>query len=185
MSEIATANINNFASRDSTGRVSPESDFEQFITLNIDQIQDLIDQSVQKTVQPLQDRIESLESIVASQGEEIAALRLKLTCLEQNQDKQSENQLIQLQLIHKLKEEIIPSTTAPTVTESERIERIEKLCTDAPKHEISLSELRGRLGIDTSVLSRLLKRIDADMFYLRKSTLDKRVRYLCLRPEVR
>ena len=110
---------------------------------------------------------------VASQSNKIAAL-------EATQDTLSENQLIQLQLIHKLREKT-HKETRPSQGEMKKVSRIEKLCTDAPKHEISLSELRGRLGIDKSVLSRLLRKIDRDKFYLRKSTLDKRIRYLCQR----
>ena len=113
--------------------------------------------------------------------DEVSQLREEITSLEATQDTLSDNQLIQLRLIHELKDK----SNGPTDTEKERVERIEKLCSDAPNHEISLSEIRGRLGIDKSVLSRLLKRINGDKFYLRKSTLDKRIRYLCLRPEVR
>ena len=164
MSEIASASINTFGP-------SPKADFEspseQLITLTYGQLQDLIVQAVQEGIQPLQD--------------EIAQLREEITSLEAAQDTLSDNQLIQLRLIHELKDK----SNGPTDTEKERVERIEKLCSDAPNHEISLSELRGRLGIDKAVLSRLLKRINGDKFYLRKSTLDKRIRYLCLRPKVR
>jgi uncharacterized coiled-coil protein SlyX len=48
-------------------------------------------------LQPLQDRISSLESIIALQGERIAAL-------EATASHQEENLLIQLQLIKQLRE---------------------------------------------------------------------------------
>ena len=129
----------------------------------------------------MQDEISQLREEIDQDRREIASLHAKLASLEKDRDVLSDNQLIQLRLIHELKDK----SNGPTDTEKERVERIEKLCTDAPKHEISLSELRGRLGIDKSVLSRLLKRVDKDKFYLRKSSLDKRIRYLCLWPEVR
>ena len=160
MNEVAIASINTFGP-------SPKAGFESLITLTYGQLQDLIVQAVQEAIQPLQD--------------EVSQLREEITSLEATQDTLSDNQLIQLRLIHELKDK----SNGPTDTEKERVERIEKLCSDAPNHEISLSELRGRLGIDKAVLSRLLKRINGDKFYLRKSTLDKRIRYLCLRPEVR
>ena len=160
MNEVAIASINTFGP-------SPKAGFESLITLTYGQLQDLIVQAVQEAIQPLQD--------------EVSQLREEITSLEATQDTLSDNQLIQLRLIHELKDK----SNGPTDTEKERVERIEKLCSDAPNHEISLSEIRGRLGIDKSVLSRLLKRINGDKFYLRKSTLDKRIRYLCLRPEVR
>ena len=160
MIETATA-INTLPS--AARQAGFESPSEQLITLTYGQLV----QAVQEAIQPLQD--------------EIAQLREEITSLEAAQDTLSDNQLIQLRLIHELKDK----SNGPTDTEKERVERIEKLCSDAPNHEISLSELRGRLGIDKAVLSRLLKRINGDKFYLRKSTLDKRIRYLCLRPEVR
>ena len=160
MNNLANASINTFGP-------SPKAGFESLITLTYGQLQDLIVQAVQEAIQPLQD--------------EVSQLREEITSLEATQDTLSDNQLIQLRLIHELKDK----SNGPTDTEKERVERIEKLCSDAPNHEISLSEIRGRLGIDKSVLSRLLKRINGDKFYLRKSTLDKRIRYLCLRPKVR
>ena len=160
MTQIAIASINTFGPSPKAGFESPS---EQLITLTYGQLV----QAVQEAIQPLQD--------------EIAQLREEITSLEAAQDTLSDNQLIQLRLIHELKDK----SNGPTDTEKERVERIEKLCSDAPNHEISLSELRGRLGIDKAVLSRLLKRINGDKFYLRKSTLDKRIRYLCLRPKVR
>ena len=163
MTEVASASINTFG----PSPKAIESPSEQLITLTYGQLQDLIDQAVQEAIQPLQD--------------EVSQLREEITSLEATQDTLSDNQLIQLRLIHELKDK----SNGPTDTEKERVERIEKLCSDAPNHEISLSELRGRLGIDKAVLSRLLKRINGDKFYLRKSTLDKRIRYLCLRPKVR
>ena len=159
MTEVASASINTFG----PSPKAIESPSEQLITLTYGQLQGLIEAAIQ----PLQ--------------AEIAQLREEITSLEAAQDTLSDNQLIQLRLIHELKDK----SNGPTDTEKERVERIEKLCSDAPNHEISLSELRGRLGIDKAVLSRLLKRINGDKFYLRKSTLDKRIRYLCLRPKVR
>ena len=160
MTKLASARINTFGPSPKAGFESPS---EQLITLSYGQLV----QAVQEAIQPLQD--------------EISQLREEITSLEAAQDTLSDNQLIQLRLIHELKDK----SNGPTDTEKERVERIEKLCSDAPNHEISLSEIRGRLGIDKSVLSRLLKRINGDKFYLRKSTLDKRIRYLCLRPKVR
>ena len=178
MNNVATSRINTFGPSPKAGFESPS---EQLITLTYGQLQDLIVQAVQESIQPLQDEVSQLREEIGQDRREIASLHAKLASLEKDRDVLSENQLIQLRLIHELKDK----SNGPTDTEKERVERIEKLCSDAPNHEISLSEIRGRLGIDKSVLSRLLKRINGDKFYLRKSTLDKRIRYLCLRPEVR
>ena len=162
----------------------PDEQKDSFVSPSddaISQLQTIITKAVQEAIKPLLERISELEDTLAGQHEEIAALRASVTSMEKDRDVLSDNQLIQLRLIHELK----GNADSPTEKERERIERIEKLCIDAPNHEISLSELRGRLGIDKAVLSRLLKRINQDKFCLRKSTLDKRIRYLCLRPEVR
>jgi chromosome segregation ATPase len=170
MNNVATASLNIFGQSPEAGFAKPS---ETTITVPASLLQDLLG-----TIQSLKDEVTQLRAIVASQGEKIASLEstqeaeISRVCVDIAYDRQ------RLAKLENRQEE-------PTATESERIERIEKLCTDAPKHEISLSELRGRLGIDKSVLSRLLKRIDADRFYLRKSSLDKRIRYLCRRPEVR
>lgn len=148
------------------------------ITVSLADLRQIITAAVQDAIEPLKDRIEALESIVASQGEKIASI-------ESTQEHEISRVCVDIAYDRQRLAKLEKTTEEPTATESERIERIEKLCTDAPKHEISLSEIRGRLGIDKAVLSRLLKRIDADKFYLRKSTLDKRIRYLCFRPEVR
>ena len=174
MSEIANARINSFGPSPKADSVPPS---EQLVVLTYAQLQDLI----KEAIQPLKDEIAQLREEIDQDRRETASLHAKLASLEKDRDVLSDNQLIQLRLIHELKDK----SNGPTDTEKERVERIEKLCSDAPNHEISLSELRGRLGIDKAVLSRLLKRINGDKFYLRKSTLDKRIRYLCLRPEVR
>ena len=174
MNNLANASINTFGPSPKAGFESPS---EQLITLTYGQLV----QAVQEAIQPLQDEVSQLREEIGQDRREIASLHAKLASLEKDRDVLSDNQLIQLRLIHELKDK----SNGPTDTEKERVERIEKLCSDAPNHEISLSELRGRLGIDKAVLSRLLKRINGDKFYLRKSTLDKRIRYLCLRPEAR
>ena len=178
MNNVATSRINTFGPSPKVGFESPS---EQLITLTYGQLV----QAVQEAIQPLQDRISSLEDRVTGLQEENAALRAKLASLESLQEQDTTRICLDIAYDRRRLSKLENAKEEPTDTEKERVERIEKLCSDAPNHEISLSEIRGRLGIDKSVLSRLLKRINGDKFYLRKSTLDKRIRYLCLRPEVR
>ena len=182
MDNIAKASINSFG-------ISPKADFvphseEAVFVLTSSQLLDLITRAVEKALQPLQDRVSEMEDKIDRLQEDNAAMHLKLASLETTQDTLSTNQLIQLRLIREVKEDA-HKDTGPSQGELERVARIEKLCQDAPGHIISLPELRGRLGIDKAVLSRLLKRINQDKFYLRQNKTDKRIRYLCLRPEVR
>ena len=182
MIEIASARINSFGPSPKVGFVSPS---DQLISLSYGQLQELIRGAVEQALQPLQDEVTALRVTVARQGEEIASLRAKLTLLESTQEQDANRICLDIAYDRQRLAKLEHPTEEPTNTEKERVERIEKLCTDAPNHEISLSEIRGRLGIDKSVLSRLLRRINGDRFYLRKSMLDKRIRYLCLRPVVR
>jgi hypothetical protein len=175
MSKIANASINSFASQTMQANV-PQAEEPVFI-LTSHQLQDLITQAVTEAIQPLQDEVSQLRVTVARQDEKIAALQA-------TQDTHADNSLIQLRLINTLREDV-HKDSGPSAGELERVAKIEKLCTDAPGHMISLPELRGRLGLDKAVLSRLMKRVDHDRFYLRQSKTDKRIRYLCLRPEVR
>lgn len=177
MSKIADASINSFGPMPGADE-SPE---ESIFVLTSSQLRQII----QDALQPLRDEVEALREERDRDREDIASLRLKLASLESLQEQDTTRILLDVATDRRRLAALEHPIEEPTDTEKERTERIEKLCTDAPKHEISLSELRGRLGIDKSVLSRLLKRIDRDKFYLRKSPLDKRVRYLCLRPEVR
>jgi len=182
MNNVALARINTFGPSPKAGFESPS---DQLIVLTYAQLQDHIKGAIEQAIQPLQDRIEALDATVANQGEEIASLRSTVTSLESLQEQDTTRICLDIAHYRRRLAKLESAKEEPTDTEKKRIERIEKLCSYAPNHEISLSELRGRLGIDKAVLSRLLKRINGDKFYLRKSTLDKRIRYLCLRPKVR
>jgi len=153
----------------------------QLVTLTIGQLQDLIAEALQ----PLQDEIAQLREERDQDRQEIASLRAKLSSLESLHEQDVTRICLDVAHDRQRLARLEHPPKDPTDTEKERVNKIEKLCTDAPNHEISLSEIRGRLGIDKAVLSRLLKRINGDKFYLRKSMLDKRIRYLCLRPVVR
>ena len=176
MEVVDTTQINSFASQPMQANV-PQAEEAVFI-LTASQLKSIL----QEAIQPLQDEVMQLRAMIERQDEKIAALAttqehdVSRICLDIAYDRQR---------LARLEQPSHAALTAPTAGEAERIERIEKLCTDAPGHMISLPELRGRLGIDKAVLSRLLKRIDRDRFYLKKSSTDKRIRYLCLRPVVR
>ncbi len=90
MSEIALASINTF------GKASPKAvppSEEQIFVLTGPQLQEIII----RAIQPLQDRINSLEGIMAGQEQKIAVL-------EATAKHQEDNQFIQLQLISQLRE---------------------------------------------------------------------------------
>ena len=93
MSEIAIAKINSFApiAAQTDFPVSPSE--EAVFIFTSGQLSALIT----KAIEPLQDRIEDLEKIVAAQGEHIATLEARISL-------QEDNGLIQLRLINDLRE---------------------------------------------------------------------------------
>jgi uncharacterized membrane protein len=84
MDKIALADLNSFASNGMQADFVPPS--EQLITLTYGQLQDLIVQAVQVAVQPLPDEVSRLQATVASQQEEMAALRAQVRSLESLQE---------------------------------------------------------------------------------------------------
>jgi len=135
---------------------------EQLVTLTYDQLQELITQAIEKAIQPLHDRISSLEATVARQDEKIAAL-------EATQDTHADNQLIQLQLIHKMKEESrqeISATHAakPTKKTSDHINEIALILANrerglvqsaAPKHYLTKLRKEGMRFSDLAAIMGL------------------------------
>ena len=162
MNEVANASINTFGP-------SPKADFEtpsdQLITLTYGQLQGLIEAAIR----PLQD--------------EIAQLQEELASLEKVQDTLSENQLIQLRLIHGLKEK---AKKDPGKTETSRAEKIEKYITSRPDHKATFESLKGMLQINNVLLNRAIKTLMNDSpgcYIITKAQGDKRKRTLIMLPK--
>jgi hypothetical protein len=156
---------------------SPKADFvsssEQLITLTIGQLQDVIIQAVEKAIQPLQDEVESFRSIITRQDEKIAAL-------ESTQETQADNQLIQLRLIHDLRE---TPKKGPGKTEIFRAEKIEKYLASRPDHRATFETLKGHLGVDKFRLNEAIKTLmdsSPGRYGITRTPGDKRKRTLIM-----
>ena len=163
MDTLHTGSINAFS-------VSPSRD--QLITLTIGQLQDLL----KEAIQPLQDEVESFRAIVARQDEKIAAL-------ESTQETQADNQLIQLRLIHELRE---ISKKGPGKTETSRAEKIEKYLASRPDHRATFETLKGHLGVDKDLLNDAIKTLMASSpgrYGITRTPGDKRKRTLIMLPK--
>jgi len=125
--------------------------------------------------------IKSCRPIIAEE-EEDCLLSLQLASLEsavdsrlktlQNQlDVLSDNQFIQLQLIHQLKKK-------PSALQANRIELLKKLIEDNGG-KIGLSEARKRMGLKKNRFSELLAVSDA--FLLNTNKTDRRKKYITLK----
>jgi hypothetical protein len=149
MKVVDTTQIYSFAP------IAAQNDFavspsEQLITLTYDQLQELITQAVEKAIQPLQDRISSLEATVASQNE-------KITALEATQDILSENQLIQLKLIHKVREEARQEVPAPATAKktADHIDDLHRLMIEDRTQQVSIAKGARLLGISKERMRQL------------------------------
>ncbi len=133
----------------------------------------LLAEPIEAAPQPLQVRIDFLESIIARQSEKIAAL-------EATASYQEENLLIQLQLIRALKEK------KPGKTELSRAEKIERYLAARPDHKATYETLRGHLGIDKDRLNEAIKTLMASSpgrYGIARATGDKRKRALIMLPK--
>jgi hypothetical protein len=168
MKVVDTAQIYSFAP------VAVQTDFlasssEQLITLTISQLQDIITGALQ----PLQDEVVDLKATVTRQDEKIAAL-------ESTQETQADNQLIQLRLIHELRE---TSKKGPGKTEISRAEKIDKYLASRPDHKASFETLKGHLNIDNVLLNQAVKTlIDSSpgRYGITRTPGDKRKRTLVM-----
>lgn len=134
MTEVASASINTFGPSPKVDSVPPS---EQLITLTYGQLQGLIEAAIR----PLQ--------------EEIAQLREELASLEKVQDTLSENQLIQLRLIHGLKEGNQEKATTTTKKTIDHIDDLYRLMIEDKTAQVSIAKAARLLGISKERMRQL------------------------------
>jgi hypothetical protein len=175
MDKVAIARINTF------GTASPKTDSvppseESVFVLTSSQLSALITQAVEKAIQPLQDEVSQLKATVERQDEKIAAL-------EATQDTQADNSLIQLRLIHGLRE---TTKKGPGKTEISRAEKIERYLSSRPDHRATFETLKGHLGIDNVLLNQTIKTLiesSPGRYGIARIPGDKRKRTLVMLPK--
>ena len=108
---------------------------------------------------------------------EVHGLRDKVASLELENTTLSDNQLIQLRLIHALKEK------KPGKTELSRAEKIERYLAARPDHKATFETLKGHLGIDNDLLGIAIKSLlPSGKYAIIKTPGDKRKRTLVMLP---
>ena len=177
MIETATA-INTLPS--AARQAGFESPSDQLIVLTYAQLQDHIKGAIEQAIQPLQDEIAQLREEIDQDRREIASLHAKLASLEKDRDVLSDNQLIQLRLIHELKEK---ARKEPGKTELSRAEKIEKYLASRPDHKATFETLKGHLGVDNDLLGIAIKSLlPSGKYAIIKTPGDKRKRALVMLP---
>jgi len=137
----------------------------------------LLAEPIETALQPLQDRISSLESTIARLMEENAAMAA-------TQAHFIENQEIQLRLIHELKEK---ARKEPGKTELSRAEKIERYLAARPDHKATFETLKGHLQLNNvrlnEAITTLIEAHPGSYSIQKAKTGDKRKKILILLPK--
>lgn len=145
MTNAASA-INSFLpAQDACSSVSQSED--PVFILSSAQLQEIIT----KAIQPLKQEI-------ARDRKEIAALRDQLSSLEKDRDVLSDNQLIQLRLIHELKEKVNQESQSPATTTKKTTEHIDdlyRLMIEDKTAQVSIAKAARLLGISKERMRQL------------------------------
>ena len=159
-------------------QVSPSID--QLITLTIGQLQDLL----KEAIQPLQDRVESLEVTVARQDEKLAALE---STQEQDVDRLAFDICQDRQRLAKLESRpstapapIVPPKGEKTIARVAKIDEVLK-----SRGPSTLKELERILKISPKEMNRLLAKLDMRRFELHSRPGDDREKVLRLKVQIR
>jgi uncharacterized coiled-coil protein SlyX len=176
MNKLADASINSFGPAPKDDFVSPS---EQLITLTIGELQDLITQAVQKAIQPLQDRIESLESMIASQDKEMAALRSKLASQESLQE--SEISRVCVNIAEDRRRLAALEKVEPQPLQKDRGEILRALLA-ANGGKMLAKDARHKMHLGENRFSELLKR--CDFIEVKPLHSDKRKLIIILKSEL-
>jgi hypothetical protein len=173
MSEIATAKINSFApiAAQTDFAVSPSE--EAVFILTSGQLQDLI----KEAIQPLQDRIGSLEARITAQDE-------KITSLESTQEQDTNRICVDIahdrQRLTKLEQKPSTPTGAKTLARITKIDEILKA-----RGSTTLQELERILKISPKEMNRLLAKLDMRRYEVHARPGDDREKVLRLKVQIR
>ncbi len=183
MTKVANTGINTFGPSPKTDSVSPS---EQLITLTYSQLQGLIVQAVQESIQPLQDEISQLREEIDQNHQEIAALRLKMASLETLQEQDTNRICLDIAYDRRRLTALEHPAKEPGKTETSRAEKIEKYLQGRPDHRATFETLKGCLQIDNVLLNQAIKTLmdrHPGQYRIGKSPGDKRKRTLIMLPK--
>jgi TolA-binding protein len=184
MSEIAIASINTFG-------ISPKADFEPpseeaVFILTASQIQKIIRQAIQ----PLQDRMSSLEERIDHLEAENATMRLKMASVESLQETDINRICLDIahdrQRLARLEARgAAPAPTAPPQGEKTlaRVAKIDEVLKS--RGPTTLTQLEHILGICKATMTRLLGKLDMRRYELHARPGDAREKVLRLKAQIR
>ena len=178
MSKIAELPINSFASSEMQADfVSPS---EQSITVSLSDLRQIITEAVQKAIEPLQDEVMELKVTVASQGEEIAALRSKVASLESLQEQDTTR--IRLDIAYDRRRLAALEKVEPQPLQKDRGEILRALIA-ANGGKMLAKEARGKMHLPENRFSELLARME-EHIDIKPLHSDKRKLVIILKSEL-
>ena len=160
---------------------SVEPSEDTLITLTYGQLRDLITSAVKESIEPLQDRIESLESTAASQQEEMAAMKA-----DEKLDHDDIRDLFDAVTALELRPSTAPpAPPAPPKGEKSiaRIAKIEEVLKS--RGPTTLKQLEHILEISPKEMNRLLGRLDMRRYELHSRPGDDREKVLRFKAQIR
>ena len=120
------------------------------------QLSAIITDAVQEAIEPLLDRIETLEATITGQAGDMADLRQQIAALEGLHGSLSDSLYFQLQQIKGLKEEIHPIPSEPTKKTVSHIDELHRLMIEEKTQQVSIAKGARLLDISKERM-RLLK----------------------------
>ena len=156
MDNVATASLNNL--RVSEAEVPPSED--PIFVLTSSQLRQIITEAVHEAIQPLQDRIEGLESTVASQGEETVFMRSTVASLESLLE--SEISRVCVDIAHDRRRLAALEKVEPQPLQKDRGEILRALIA-ANGGKMLAKDARAKMRMDKGNFSRLLDILKDDI----------------------
>ena len=179
MIDVANAKINSLPK---TIDVSPNE--EAIFVLTSSQLSDLITEAVQKAIQPLQDRVESMEATITALDTKVSALE---STQEQDVDRICLDVAYDRQRLAKLESRpsIAPTPTAPPKGEKTiaRVAKIDEVLKS--RGPTTLKEMERILKISPKEMNRLLAKLDMRRYELHSRPGDDREKVLRLKVQIR
>jgi predicted RNase H-like nuclease (RuvC/YqgF family) len=139
--------------------------------------------TIEKAIEPLLDRISSLEATVASQQEELAAMRTRIAAVESLEEQDVTRLACDIATDRRRIASLENPHREPGKTETSRAEKIEKYLSSRPDHRATFETLKGHLGIDNDLLGIAVRSLlPSGKYAVIKTPGDKRKRTLVMLP---
>ncbi len=166
-------------SADSISSFVPTS--EQLITLTIGQLQDLIKEAVRDAIKPIQEEVEQLQGVVASQQKELRDLRDKVASLESIQEQDTTRLALDIAHDRQRIARLERPEKEPQPLQKDRADILRAILA-ANGGKMLAKDARKKMHLRKDLFSQLLK--TCDFVTLKPYHADKRQKIIILKSEL-